>query len=295
MTSSVTLDLPHPVLTPFGEDHDPTAKQIRQLKREICANASAVESTRGGGNNGHLGMAMGAADYANVDPTAWVQPPNPQRPPILGLTAAQATAVFAQCQDEKEECAVAKALGDQCKAAIPQAVPHEYLNSLAHDLRGFAGVAAPQMITHLEVTCGAITHEDLTANELALTTPWDPTTPTETVFDRVNEIRAFATAGNDNITALKAMRETLKVFKNSGVLADACKDWDKVPEANKTLPAMRLHFKTHNKRRIKDQTTASENGHNKTNPPNWILSRSSASKRSLECCSSADELSTTPC
>jgi hypothetical protein len=61
MSMTTTFPFPHPVLTAIVGK--PTAQTIKQLRKEIYANARSVHSARGGGLHGHLGIAMMVATY----------------------------------------------------------------------------------------------------------------------------------------------------------------------------------------------------------------------------------------
>jgi hypothetical protein len=61
MTSEESLPLPHLQLTPITGK--PTAAAIRQLKKELYANARSIHLDRGGGLNKHLGLVMPTAAY----------------------------------------------------------------------------------------------------------------------------------------------------------------------------------------------------------------------------------------
>ena len=69
-TPTTSLAFPLSSFTQLPVDTEPTATNICQLKKEIFQNAMAIPSTCGGGNHGHLGLIMTAADYANVPGTA---------------------------------------------------------------------------------------------------------------------------------------------------------------------------------------------------------------------------------
>jgi hypothetical protein len=56
MTSTESFPLPHAQLTLI--QGKPTAAAIRQLKKELYANARSIHSDHGGGLNGHLGLVM---------------------------------------------------------------------------------------------------------------------------------------------------------------------------------------------------------------------------------------------
>ena len=136
-----------------------------------------------------------------------------------------------------------------------EAVPQAYLNTIADPLTCFAGVCARTMLAHLDKNYATITTDHVEANEQELSRPWDPATPTETVFDHATEVQAFAATTTDTISDGKLVRETLQIFKKSGVLGDGVKDWRKKLPADQTWTAMRVHFRKANQRRIQDSTS----------------------------------------
>ena len=97
-TSTTSLAFPLLGFTQLPIDTKPTVTHIRQLKKELFQNALAIPSTHGGGNHGHLGLVMSAADCANIPGTAafnaHVNPPTLAIPGGAGAVAiANRTAV----------------------------------------------------------------------------------------------------------------------------------------------------------------------------------------------------------
>ena len=100
------LGFPHPTLTFLATGVAPSPKPLRLLKREVYANAAAVDSPQGGGNHGHLGYVMPAAAHAahvrGGAVVAWADPARPPRTIIgAGTTAVQMQNIATQCDDEK--------------------------------------------------------------------------------------------------------------------------------------------------------------------------------------------------
>ena len=143
-------------------------------------------------------------------------------------------------------------------------IPHEYINNLRDPLLGFATVTSRALLDHLTTTYGDITPDDLEANEETLKAPWDPSTPTETLFDRAADCQAFAAQGNEPISEGQCVQMLFEVFKSLGVMDDACKDWRKKTAANRTLANMRTHFRRYNMERKRTATTT-DIGYNTAN------------------------------
>jgi hypothetical protein len=86
--ATTTFPLPHEQLTPIPGK--PTAAAIRQLKKELYANARSIHSDRGGGLNGHLGLVMPTAAYLLRAGTTFDEPNHPGLQPIHAAAAAVA-------------------------------------------------------------------------------------------------------------------------------------------------------------------------------------------------------------
>ena len=66
---------PYKDLTPIRGE--PNADSLLNLTNELKANSRSVLSNLGGGDHGHLGLVMSAADYATISNTPFVKPDHP--------------------------------------------------------------------------------------------------------------------------------------------------------------------------------------------------------------------------
>ena len=82
--------------------HIPTYKALNQLKAELCANATSVETDLDGGNHGYLGLVLSDAEYANVSPTPFVAPAYPA-PLNIPANETQVQTFNRQTQHEEEK------------------------------------------------------------------------------------------------------------------------------------------------------------------------------------------------
>ena len=80
-TNTSTLSYPHPTLTPLHGK--PTNTNLKLLCKEVYANVRAILSTQGGGNHGHMGLIMTAAQYASINAIAFVLPAHPGGAPFM--------------------------------------------------------------------------------------------------------------------------------------------------------------------------------------------------------------------
>ena len=97
-----------------------TNKTIKQLKQELRANASSVESDLGGGDHGYLGLVLTDAKYATVTATPFVPPTYPAMLTIpAGTDQVQALNHWEISKDAKNayyECKNVKKIPTEARA-----------------------------------------------------------------------------------------------------------------------------------------------------------------------------------
>jgi hypothetical protein len=77
--------------SPTKIDGKPTYQTLKDLKDTLIENAASIDSARGGGNHGLLGLVVTPAEYiADVDPAhPFVRPVNPGLGPNIPAAATQ--------------------------------------------------------------------------------------------------------------------------------------------------------------------------------------------------------------
>ena len=266
-TAAEELGMPLTVLTPFPEDEEPHPKSIRKLMKEITANATSQSYHRAAGDQyGISGLVMSAAAYLALTGTAWAPMAAPVRPV---LNAAQSAAVqqnrTAEYKDNKELWKTYTKGEKTLKQLTLQAVPERYLLEISQLVIGLGGRSTLFILNHLQTTYGVITEEHLKANEQELEDPWDTTTPVEDIFIKVVDIQDFADEGQEPIPNRTVVRKLAGVFRASGVMDDACNDWDKKDIGDKNISNLRTHMRTYNKRRLANNATAASQGYSTAN------------------------------
>jgi hypothetical protein len=249
--TSKTFVLPQDPLTALNPDEPPNATTIRTLCQELYANAQSVESKLGGGGHGHLGMLMPGPEYItySINGTPYVPPDKPPVPVYAG-TATQREQQRENHRAATEEYDEARFLAHQLRQQLLQAVPRIYIAELANSRVGFANVTPTAILTHLVANYGTITPAELEENLARIKTPWNPDTPIENVFATGKDCRQFAIDGQEPIPDGAYVRILLHIFRQSGVLDDSIRDWDKKPPADQTVQGATAHFTRDNKLRI---------------------------------------------
>jgi hypothetical protein len=233
------FSFPHDPLTPLAPNQAPTAKSIRQLRKEVYGNLASVRTPIGGGNYGHIGMVMPPAAYQLMAGAVYLEPlPAPLHPVYQGNGAAVAQQQNQQAEmrrtyDEFQD------LRSKIQSMILQAVPKNYTRTLAAGPTGYANVQPRAIMDHLLTRYGTITNSDLAANTKQLSSP---SNDIEEVFTNCDECRAFADEAENPISDRDAIIALLAVFKTAGVLEKAVSTWKTKTLAQQTLEAFTTHF-----------------------------------------------------
>jgi hypothetical protein len=81
------------------------------------------------------------------------------------------------------------------KKLILEAFDDAYLNALSDEVVGYANCTSLDLLTHLLTFYAMIAPTELTQNYERLNTHYDPNQPIETLFQLIQDARAFAVAG----------------------------------------------------------------------------------------------------
>jgi hypothetical protein len=232
----------------------PEADTIRLLQRELFNNAGAIPTTLGGGEYGHLGNVMRPALY-DVLPGAlpYADPIHPGPHPghagnATGVMITETNRLYKEAVEaSNHHSQVTQAL----KKLLLEAVDNTYVAALNHDILGYALVSCFTLLNHLWDTYGVITPDQLSANFALLSSDWNPDSPIEDLWTRIQECCRFATQGGETIQPGMVVREVLKVIEKSALLAMAVTDWRKRPQPEWTLENFKRDFTHANTERIR--------------------------------------------
>ena len=270
--TTTTLPFPHVELTKIHGK--PTAASIKQLKKEIYANARSIHCELGGGTNGYLGTVMPNAAYFVRAGTAFIAPihPGTQVPHGINATSAQITENNRVYDKAKEDYATYQQVHESLRQLLLTAVDPLYYQSLEDDEFGYADVDTPTIIAHLVTTYGTITATDLVTNRNSLADAWNPDEPFENLWKRIRSVRQMATTGGEAISDDATIELTISLLQQAGVYDHAITTWDDKELADQTWTNFQLHFDKQEKLRLKKLTAfvAGYHGANSANiiPPN---------------------------
>jgi hypothetical protein len=85
---------------------------------------------------------------------------------------------------------------------------------------------------------------ELTQSYGRLNAPYDPNQPIETLFQKIQDARAFAVAGGQSYGAAVIVNIAYTLIFNTGLFPDACRAWQSRAIARKTWAQFKIDFAT---------------------------------------------------
>ena len=260
-TGMSSLPFPHLHLTPI--DGKPTATTVTQLRKEVYANARAIHSDGGGGNNGFLGIVMEAPAYLQRAGTAFLLPihPGPQLDHAVNATAAQITAANRAYDSELDVFRRYVQVNEAIRQQILIAVDSTYYNVLEDDTFGYADVTIIVLLAHLQLNYATLSADDLEFNRMRLSETWNPDEPLENLWIKVKHLRAVALAGGEPFLDSTVMRLLLSALEKAGVYTHSICTWRDKPELERNWGAFQTHFIHGEKERLRLLTAGTTGYH----------------------------------
>ena len=207
----------------------PTNQDIDRLEEELIAVASSIPTMLGGGNNGHAGMLLSAADYDALAPgTPFVNPVNPGIYPN-NVTNANRARLEAEHKEEAKQFQTFIGVGLGLKDLVQKAIEDDYLLELKQERVAYLHVTPLQMVTHLRTRWGTVDYVDITTLMAECDQPWSVAEVPTVYFNRVEKaVKQLARAGVTWDTRAM-MNKALKSFKDAGNYDAAVREWEAKP------------------------------------------------------------------
>ena len=277
------VTFPQPTLTRITSR--PTYRSLLKLRRELYANARAIESHRGGGRHGHLALLMHPAAFALISGgQSFDLPAHPGEAPEPATTAAgitEATRVYKSILAERD---IAALVTNSLRQQLLEAVDHSYIAVLEDGDFGFSDVALPTFLDHLFNCFGEITPTDLIANRERILTAWNIDNPIQMLWAEINDIKRFAAAGLEPISDTSLIGHTIIMFERTGVFQASLDAWRHRPTSDRTWANFVTYFTTEDNERLR-RLTASQAGfqsaHSVGPPPGYSLPPPSVANTSI--------------
>jgi hypothetical protein len=243
---------------------EPTFEELKVIRRLLNTNAMSVASYEGGDRHGHLIIIMTNYEYFAIAVNVFAVPNNPG--PSVAVVADMMAAVIAETTRlHREATQVHRTyhnVDQAIKKLIIESFDDAYLNALSDKIVGYANCTSLQLITHLLTHYAMIAPTEFTQNYERLNTPYDPSQPSETLFQQIQDARAFAVAGGQPYGAAMIVNVAYTLVFSMGLFPDACRAWQSRVIAKKTWAQLKLDFATtHREFRLTNQTAQQSGFH----------------------------------
>jgi hypothetical protein len=206
---------------------EPTFEDLKVIRRLLNTNAMSVGSYEGGGRHRHLGIIMTNEEYFAIAVDVFPVPANPG--PSTAVVAGTTSTVIAETTRLHREATQVyhtyHNVNQAIKKFIIESFDDAYLNALSDEIVGYANGTPLQLLTHLLTYYAMIAPTELTQNYERLNTPYDPNQPIETLFQQIQEARAFAVAAGQPCDAAIIVNVAYTIVFNTGLFPDACRAW----------------------------------------------------------------------
>jgi hypothetical protein len=130
------------------------------------------------------------------------------------------------------------------KKLILKAFDDAYLDALSNEIVGYATCTSLDLLTHLLTFYAMIAPTELTQNYERLNTHYYPNQPIETLFQQIQDDRAFAVTGSQPYGAAMIVNVAYTLVFNTGLFPDACHAWQSRAIAAKTWAQFKIDFAT---------------------------------------------------
>jgi hypothetical protein len=121
------------------------------------------------------------------------------------------------------------------KKMIREAFDDAYLNAISNEVVSYANCTSIDLLTHLLTFYAMIAPIELTQNYERLNTPYDPNQPAKTLFQQIQDARAFAVTGGQPYGAAMIVNVAYTLMFNTGLFPDACRIWQSRAIAAKNM------------------------------------------------------------
>eukprot|EP00957_Ditylum_brightwellii_P151033 11500622-Ditylum_brightwellii.AAC.1 len=224
---------------------EPDYKQLYEVHRLLMENTALIDTTIAGGLHGHLGLVITQARYLQLTGHPFVPPQNPGPTPIMSnqfMTAAEAEIIR---QNHRLQLAVYNKFLNTDKALKNQLlhdIDDRYTKALKQGMIGYTHRTTMQLLKHLYCNYGRVTPMMLSAADTQLWQPFNPSLPIEDFFERFDEVKDLCTAGGSPYSDAQLIDVAYDAIFKSAVHNDGCKEWIRLPPAQKTWANFCMHF-----------------------------------------------------
>ena len=233
---------PHPTIEQI--EGKPTFTTLNKVLVMLRANAISIDSDRGGGEHGHLGLLMTAADYATYSATAFVAPVYPEATATIpdDATSQEISRLRDEHKANLTEWRTHHYLNKVLKAQIMGAFETNYYHDLIDPLTGHINKTPWEIMQHLFTIFGTITQSDIEENNKQMLTSYDPTEPINNLFKQIENGVQFAKDAKQALPDSTVVGRAHHLIVQTGEYNDQARAWQNQNEDEKTWSNFKTTF-----------------------------------------------------
>jgi hypothetical protein len=179
--------------------------------------------------------------------------PGPSDAVVAGITEAKITERTRLHREATQVYRTYHNVDQAIKNLIIESFDDAYLNALSDKIVGYANCTSLHFLTHLLTYYAMIAPTELTQNYDRLNSLYDPNQPIETLFQQIQDARAFAVAGGQPYGSAMIINVAYTLVFNTGLFPDACCAWQLRAIAAKALAQFKIDFATAHRDFLTDQ------------------------------------------
>jgi hypothetical protein len=206
-------------------------------------------------------------EYFAIAADVFPVPDNPGTSPavVVGMTVAVVAELTRLHSEAAQVYRTYHNVDQAITKLILQAFDDAYLNALSNEVVGYANYTSLDLLTHLLTFYAMIAPTELTQNYERLNTLYDPNQPIETLFQQIQDARAFAVAGGQPYVAAMIVNVAYTLVFNTELFPDACCAWQSRAIAAKTWAQFKIDFATAHREFHLTNQTAQKSGFHSAN------------------------------
>ena len=237
----------------------PTLDTILQLYRQVKRNAQSVPCKLGGGQLGYLGLVLNETDYESI-PNAirFIRPQDPgifsvNTPAIRAsrttttttpITAVDIANQKAQHDEDVRAYWECQAIEQALRNQIITAIDKDYLDALRNPHTDMINDSIPDIFEFLTTNYGQITEQELSDKEDEIKAiSYDPSTPVDTVFNRINWFQDLCNLCNNKKSDRQLVQLAYIIFNKSRAFMDVLLKWNQKSNNMKTYNNFKMHMR----------------------------------------------------
>jgi len=202
----------------------------------LNANAASVHSDLGDGTLGYLYLTVTDEVYNTLSDVPFIEPANPGMLAEIprNATTRQATNLQRAFNENRRIFNQYNATDKALKQQILIAVNDIYIKALKHPISAYSAVTTKQLLAHLYERYGNLTPQDLKYNDDKMNQPYDPNTPIENLYEQIEHAVDLAATAGAPYNATQIVNVAYTIIFNTNVFQETCREWRRLPQADKT-------------------------------------------------------------